>query len=120
MAENEPTPIACTLSAGELKTRMTWIANLNKTALKELRRDGLKLALAYELSARDDVLQMVRDEEACCSFLTFAVQEELSSIRVIIEVPEAVRNAADEVFAPFLPQVSQQKISGCSCCGAKV
>jgi len=117
MAAHEPPPIACTLNAGDLKARRAWIADLNSAALKESRRDGLRLELIYDLSAREDVLKMVRGEQECCGFLTFDVREELRTIRVRIEAPETARDAADEVFAPFLPRLSEQKTDGCRCCG---
>jgi hypothetical protein len=43
----EPPVIACTLSTGDLETRLAWIAELNRTALLSERRDGLRLELTY-------------------------------------------------------------------------
>ncbi len=116
MAEREPTPIACTLDTGNMKTRMAWIANLNAAALKESRHEGLRLELTYDRAARDDVLQMVRNEQECCAFLTFTVREEPDTIRITIDAPEAARDAGDAVFAPFLSDESGPRSSGCGCC----
>lgn len=118
MAEREPTPIACTLNTSDLKARMAWIADLNRSALKEAHRGDLRLELIYDVDARDEVRQMVRGEQECCAFLTFNIREELRVIRVTIEAPETARGAVDEVFAPFLSEASRQKGGGCGCCGA--
>jgi hypothetical protein len=114
----ESVPIVCTLGAEDFKDRVAWIANLNASALLKIRRDDLRLELTYAPSAKEDVLQMVRGEKACCSFLTFEMQDEPQSIRVIIEAPEEAREAAELVFAPFQSKTAKQ--AGCACCGAKL
>ena len=94
-------PIACTLDAGDYKSRLAWIAALNAEALRDERLDGPRLELTYAAGARERVLQMVRQEQACCGFLGFEVREDAEAIRVTIEAPEGVRDAIETVFAPF-------------------
>ena len=93
--------IACTLAEGDFKARLAWIADLNAVALREARCEDLRLELAYALQTRDLVRELVRREQACCAFLTFAVREDASAIWLVIEAPEVAREAAELVFAPF-------------------
>lgn len=115
---SEPTPIACTLGAGDFKTRLAWIADLNRRALRGARRDDLRLELTYAPKARDDVALMVRQEEACCAFLAFDLSEGGGAVQVMITAPEEVRAAADAVFAPFEAPRTALAASSCECCGA--
>jgi hypothetical protein len=108
--------VACTLGAGDFAARVAWIADLNRRALRSQRRVDLTLELTYARGARDDVLQMVRSEQACCGFLGFEVREETDAIKVVIQAPERAREAADKVFEPFLSKAPVG--AGCSCCRA--
>jgi len=95
-------PIACSLNGAEYRNRVQWIEDLTRRALREHRRDDLKLHLIYLLEARADVHLMVAQERACCGFLTFAVEHEPDAITVTVIVPEAARGAVDMLFAPFV------------------
>ena len=98
------TVIACTLSADEYKTRLAWLADLTATALRDHRRDDLRLELVYARQARERVQEMIRREQKCCAFLTFEVRETADAVQVTLMAPEAARDAVDDVFAPFLPK----------------
>jgi hypothetical protein len=111
---DEP-PVACTLAAGDYTARIAWIADLNAAALRTHRRDDLWLELTYALDARDRVREMIRREQACCAFLTFELCEAREGVRLTIVAPERARDAADGVFAPFLPAAAAP--TGCACCG---
>lgn len=50
---SEAAPVACTLGAGDFKTRLAAIANLNSRALRGQRRDDLRLELTYAADARE-------------------------------------------------------------------
>ena len=70
---------------------------------------------------RETALQTIRETviptlRGYDGFLTFHVREDLRAIHVRIEAPETARDAADEVFAPFLPRVSEPKTGDCRCC----
>ena len=112
---NDELPIACTLSAGDYKTRLAWIADLNAAALLAHQRDGLRLELTYAGKARNCVREMVRREQACCAFLDFEIHEAWGGIRLTITAPERARGAADGLFAPFFSKTL--KPAGCACCG---
>jgi hypothetical protein len=106
-------PIVCTLGAGDFRERLDWIAALNKAALRHHRRDDLQLELSYATEARAQVLKMVRQEQECCAFLTFNVEEGAELMRVTIVAPEAAREAAGTLFEQFL---SRAPSGAPSCC----
>ena len=111
----EATPIACTLTPGEHRERVSWIAALNRDALRGHRRRDLVLELRYAPEARARVHEMVRNEQACCGFLTFDLHEAEGEIRVTITAPEAAREAAGNLFEPF---VAQAATPACACAGS--
>ena len=99
MTANQLQPIACTLSGEAWQDRRAWIAALVRDALRGSERDDLTLRLRF---APEEVLQdMVRKEQACCSFLTFEMEERPQELSLIIRAPEAARAAADALFAQF-------------------
>lgn len=108
----ESAPIACTLNPAEFKTRRTKIAKLNRTALTRYRRDDLRLELFYAAEARRQVFEMVREEQTCCSFLTFEIREEPQALRVIVEAPERAREAANSLFEALYSKTASEGASG--------
>ncbi|HLI66007.1 MAG TPA: hypothetical protein VKU90_06550 [Caulobacteraceae bacterium] len=106
MTDDNGAPIACTLGVGEAVARLAWIGRLNAASLRECRREGLRLELVYAPDARDQVLEVVRAEAACCPFLAFVVEETPGAVRVVIEAPEAARFAVAAIFAPFQSKAS--------------
>jgi hypothetical protein len=77
-------PIACTLAPGEFKDRLASIGALARDALRAHERQDLVLDLRYAPQARERVREMVRNEQACCSFLNFDLREAPDEIRVTI------------------------------------
>ncbi len=107
-------PIACTLNPGDYKSRLAWIADLSRDALRSQTRRDLQLQLIYSADAGQRVREMVRKEQDCCAFLTFHLDESPDEIRLTIEAPESARDAADMLFDQFLP--SAEARAGCGCC----
>lgn len=101
MAANEQQPIACTLSGEAWRHRLASIATLMRDALQGSERNDLTLRFRFAPEAVQHVRDMVRKERACCSFLTFEVDERPREIRQTIRAPEAARAAADTLFAQF-------------------
>ena len=106
-------PIACTLAPGAFKDRLAWMAALNKDALRKYARRDLVLELSYALEARERVHEMVRNEQACCTFLAFELHETGNEIRLTITAPERAREAADELFEQFVANAPAP--SSCAC-----
>lgn len=109
----EARPIACTLAPGAYKDRIAWIAALNRDALRRREHSDLTLDLRYAPQARTRVREMVRNEQACCSFLSFQLREDPDEIRLTITAPENARGAADALFDQFVAGAPPQ--SNCTC-----
>ena len=49
----------------------------------------------------------MRQEQACCAFLTFEMHEETDAVTLTINAPEEARSMADALFEAFLPSEAQ-------------
>ena len=101
MTADQQQPIACTLSGEARQDRRAWIAALVRDALRGSERDDLTLHLRFAPEAVQRIQDMVRKEQACCSFLTFEMEERPRELWLIIRAPEAARAAADVLFLQF-------------------
>ena len=114
--------IACTLDGDNLKKRVDWISELNLRALLGLRRDGSSLVLYYSPEAIGEVRKLVAEEQACCAFLDFRLDEGADRITLVITAPEEAGTAIGALFEPFVAGVEPPRSSntcGCSsACGA--
>ncbi|MGE0769131.1 MAG: hypothetical protein AB7L90_22025 [Hyphomicrobiaceae bacterium] len=106
-------PAACTLSPSDLEDRLAWISALTTEALRRHERRDLVLELHYSPQARDRIREMVRNEQTCCSFLTFDLREHSDSITLTITAPEAARDKAEELFGPFVGAAAKPSACGC-------
>jgi hypothetical protein len=95
-------PIACTLTAGDLRDRLAWIATLNRDALRGYDHADLTLRLRYNPQAMQQVRELMRQEQACCAFLTFEMHEQTDAVTLTIKAPEAARSMVDALFEAFL------------------
>ena len=111
---SESVPIACTLSAGDVRQRLAWIADLNQRRLLRHRRDDLTLSLVYDREAGPDVDRFVAQERECCPFLAFRVEDSADVIVMTVTAPEAARDAADMLFDGFTG--GQTAAGACGCC----
>ena len=95
-------PIACTLGGADYSERLVWIARLNHDGLLGHERHDAALELRYATTVRDRVQALVRRESECCAFLTVALDESGSDVRLTITAPDRARDAADLFFELFL------------------
>jgi hypothetical protein len=70
--------------------------------MRSYDRDDLVLNLRYASEAASRVREMVRKEQACCSFLTFEMHERPDEVRLTIRAPEDARASVDALFEPFV------------------
>jgi hypothetical protein len=110
----EAPPIACTLAPDEFKDRLAWIGGLTRDALRSHERRDLVLYLRYAPEAVERVREMVRNEQACCSFLTLDLREAPDAIRLIITAPESAREAADMLFEQFVAGAPASSAFACA------
>lgn len=102
----EPAPIVCTLTPGDFKERVQWMRDLARDSLRDARRESLALHLTYDVSAAPRLREMVRKEEACCAFLQFNLHEDARGVHLSITAPEDAREAANDLFAHFAPELA--------------
>jgi len=95
-------PIACTLQGRSYQERLAWIAELSRAGLRQHEQRDLVLELRYAPQVAEQVREMVRQEQECCAFLNFALDERCAEIRLTITAPEAARGVADLLFQPFV------------------
>jgi hypothetical protein len=102
-ADPSPTePVACTLDAGAYRERVAWIAALNRSALRSVRREGARLILAYDPQASGGVRELVRREQECCAFLQLDLNEDEKGLTLAVTAPQAARDTLDALSEPFL------------------
>ncbi len=94
--------IACTLSAENFRERLEQNRALAHDSLRSHERQGLVLTLRYDASAAHRVREMLRREQECCAFLSFAVNEAAGQIVVKVTAPEEARVAAETMFEQFV------------------
>jgi hypothetical protein len=111
---SEHAAIACTLTGGDYGERIRWIADLNTRSLRRYKEAGLTLRLFYETEARADVEQFVRQEQACCGFLTFELDQAEGMLRLTVHAPEEARSVAKIVFRELLG--GEAGVPACGCC----
>ncbi|ANL39525.1 hypothetical protein [Rhizobium phaseoli] len=99
-----PPAIACTLDAEDFKARTQWIEELSTAQLVKATRNGLTLSLTYKSSAFHAVQELVRKEQICCAFLDFDLSRDDGGVYLKITAPTDAAEAADLLFAHFVPQ----------------
>lgn len=57
---------------------------------------------------------MVREEQQCCTFLIFDLDERDDAVALVIEAPDQPADATDAIFASFLAY-SQEKPASAAC-----
>lgn len=98
--------IACSLDAGDFKSRTKSIRELAERSLSSSRREGLTLSLTYTAQAADEVRDLVAKERECCPFLDFDLTQDRSGVHLRITAPVEATEAADLLFAHFAPDAA--------------
>jgi hypothetical protein len=83
-------PIACSLTATELPTRLAQMAELGRDALLDSRTDRRRARLRFAAAAgvRGRVAAIVEAESQCCAFLTMHISEAPDEVVLTIEAPK--------------------------------
>jgi hypothetical protein len=101
-------PIACSLSAGDLSTRLREMAELGRAALVDVRRDHSRAELRFAAGAgagvRDRVQGIVAAESRCCAFLAMTVTDEPDTVVLTIEAPDDAAVVLAELVDAFRGQ----------------
>jgi hypothetical protein len=97
----EPIGFACTIDPAGLKQRANQLDSL-LPQVRELRRDGLALALTFPAEAAQEVQAFVAEESRCCPFFSFELDETDQGLRLGIRTPpggQAMLEALQAAFA---------------------
>jgi hypothetical protein len=99
----DPTPIACTLGAGDLERRLAAIAEIGAESLIGRETDGGRHLLRFRADAktRRRLEQIVAAEAECCSFLDLTLKERDAELALTIGAAGEGQAVADELAAAF-------------------
>jgi hypothetical protein len=101
-------PIACSLSAGDLSTRLREMTDIGRAALVDVRREPARAELRFAAGAgagvRDRVEGIVAAESQCCAFLAMAVTDEPDTVVLTMQAPEGAELVLAELVDAFRGQ----------------
>jgi hypothetical protein len=99
----EAPPIACSLSAGDLKQRLTAIAEVGGESLIDRTAVGGRHLLRFRADAatRGRLEEIVAAEARCCSFLDLVLEQRGAELVLTIAAPEGGGAIADDLAAAF-------------------
>ena len=99
------TPIACSLNATELRTRLDEIGALGHDALLRTDPDGT-MHFRPDRATRERLEDVIEAEARCCSFLRFELAEERDTLTLKVVAPEGAEAVAHDLTAAFAADMS--------------
>ncbi len=93
-------PIACSLTAAELPTRLAEIEALGRDALVCRQADG-RLRFRGDERTRERLEAIVAAESQCCSFLDFELRRDGTELVLSIGAPAEAAGVADALASAF-------------------
>ena len=97
---SEP-PIACSLSAPELRERLDAIAALGRAGLIAAERDGAGVVLRFQRCTRPELAAIVAAEAECCAFLSMDLHDEPDAAVLRIEAPAGAESLLRDLVSVF-------------------
>jgi hypothetical protein len=97
-------PIACSLSATDLSTRLREMADLGHSALVDVRHEPTRAELRFAAGVRDRVEGIVAAESQCCAFLAMTISDEPDTVVLTIEAPDGAELVLSELVDAFRGQ----------------
>jgi hypothetical protein len=99
----EALPIACSLSAGDLKQRLSAIAEIGEESLIDHATEDGRHLLCFRCDAetRKRLEEIVAAEAECCSFLGLTLEERGGTLILSVTAPQDGQLVADELAAAF-------------------
>ena|SRR5215217_960017 len=96
-------PIACSLSATDLRERLQQMHDLGRDALLDATLDGrrARLRFAARRGVRERVDAVVAAESSCCAFLAMRVAEQPGAVVLTIDAPEDAEPVLAELVDAF-------------------
>jgi hypothetical protein len=99
----EDTPVACSLEASALESRLGAIARAGAEGLLSKRTEGDRRLLRFRdtEAMRRQLEEIVSAEAKCCSFLDLSLKEDGNELVLSIAAPQNAREIADELAEAF-------------------
>jgi hypothetical protein len=91
--------LACSLSPGEYAQRLREFRRLFAVSLREVRRRPTRLHLVLDASTAGEaeVRDLLRREQECCPFFSFAVEATAGAVVVEAAVPDGAEECLDDL-----------------------
>jgi hypothetical protein len=91
--------IACSLTPGDYTRRLREFPQLFATSLRQTRREPTRLHLSLDPAAarEDEVRDLLRREQECCSIFSFSVEASPVAIHVEAAVPDGAAECLDDL-----------------------
>lgn len=95
-------PIACSLGAGDLKTRQAELSALGRRSLISIERRGGKPVLKFSANpaTKVELERIVAAERECCAFLTLSISDR-DPLELLIDGPADASLVIDELLESF-------------------
>lgn len=87
---------ACTLEAADVPERLAQAERLG-VHLRGLDRDGNRLTLVVAPAGRTELVEFVRAESGCCSFLDFTRDDDEDELRLVVSAPHGGLDLLDDL-----------------------
>jgi hypothetical protein len=99
MNTQSPLEIACSLTPADYADRSREFRRLFATALRNSRREPIRLYLALDPAVvrEENVRDLLRREQQCCSFFSFTVSADPAEINVEASVPNGAAECLDDL-----------------------
>ncbi len=99
----DPTPIACSLDAGELRERLAEIEAVGTESLIEKSREGERHVLRFRADAETErrLEEIVAAESRCCAFLDLELTRQGDELTLTLAAPSGGEEIADELAVSF-------------------
>lgn len=98
-----PPPLACTLTAGDERSRRAWIDDLSQRVESRTQTpDGAVLRFRAEAESELQLRALVAAEASCCPFLELAVTANRDELELTVRGRADARPIIDELFGGSL------------------
>jgi len=94
-------PIACSLSATELRERLADMSAIGKRSLLAADVNGSRAVLRFRPRAGEQLAAIVAAEAECCAFLRMKLDDASDAVRLTIEAPAGAESVLHDLVAAF-------------------
>src|SRR4051812_28952113 len=92
-------PIACSLSASELRERLADMSAIGESSLLAADVNGSRAVLRFRPGAGEQLAAIVAAEARCCPFLNMELDDAPDAVRLTIEAPAGAEPVLHDLVA---------------------